>query len=99
MHRWCWCGFSASVLQRWYKICTNFIQISYEIHPQSASKIGTVNVVVTNFVRNWYEFRIIFARISNNLHEFVSFLSVSGCAWSERLLFVWAWVTGVCVSG
>ena len=75
------------------------VQNSYEICPQSASQIGTVNVVVTNFVRNSYEFRTNFARSSNNLHEFVSFVCVCGCAWSEGLLFVWAWLHVVCVPG
>ena len=46
LHRWCWCGSSASVLQKWYEIRTkfarnsyeiraNFVRISYEIRPQS----------------------------------------------------------------
>ena len=35
LHRWCWCGSSASVLQKWYEIRTNFARISYEIRPQS----------------------------------------------------------------
>ena len=78
---------------------TKFVRISYENRPQSASKIGTVNVVVMNFVRNSEEFRTNFARSSNNWHEVVSFLCVCGCAWSEGLLFVWAWVHGVCVRG
>ena len=50
-------------------------------------------------LRNSYEFRTNFARSSKNLHELVSFLCVCGCAWSEGLLFVWAWVHGVCVLG
>ena len=74
---------------------TNFVQISYKC----ASKIGAVNVVVTDFVRSSYEFSTNFARSSKSLHEFVSFLCVCGCACSEGLLFVWAWVHGVCVPG
>ena len=78
---------------------TKFVRNSYEFRMKSASQIGTVNVVVTKFVRNSYELRTNFARSSNNLHELVSFLCVGGCAWSEGLLFVWAWVHGVCVPG
>ena len=78
---------------------TKFVRSSYEIH--------------ANFVRNsspkclkdrycecgCYEFGTNFVRSSNNLHEFVSFLCVCGCAWSEGLLFLWGWVHGVCVPG
>ena len=81
------------------EIHTKFVRISYEFRTKSASQIGTVNVVVTKFVRISYELRTNFARSSNNLHELVSFLCVCGCAWSEGLLFVWAWVHGVCVPG
>ena len=77
LHRWCWCGSSASVLQKWYEIRTkfarnsceiraNFVRISYEFRANFVRNLSpkcTVNVVVTNFVR-----------ISTNLHEFVSFL-------------------------
>ena len=96
---WLFCQCHAKMARNLYEIRTKFVRNSYEIRPQSASKIGTVNVVVTNFVPNSYEFRMNFARSSNNLHEVVSFLCVCGCAWSEGLLFVWAWVHGVCVPG
>ena len=74
---------------------TNFVRISYEFRTNFVPQY----VVVTNFVRISYEIRTKFVRSSNNLHEFVSFLCVCGCAWSEGLLFVWAWVHGVCVPG
>ena len=78
-----------------YEFRTNFVRISYQFRANFVPQY----VVVTNFVRNSYEFRTKFVRSSNNLHEFVSFLCVCGCAWSEGLLFVWAWVHGVCVPG
>ena len=43
LHRWCWCGSSASVLQKWYEIRTKFVRISCEIRRK--------------FVRISYEFR------------------------------------------
>ena len=71
LHRWCWCGSSASVLQKWYEIRTkivrnsckiraNFVRISYEFRANFVPILSpkcTVNVVVTNFVRNSHKFR------------------------------------------
>ena len=54
-----------------------------------------MNVVVTNFVRISHEAQT----ICINLCHFCVCVCVYGCAWSEGLLFVWAWVHGVCVSG
>ena len=51
MHRWCWCGSSASVLQKWCEIRTKFARNSYEIR--------------ANFVQISYEFRANFVRISS----------------------------------
>ena len=47
LHRWCWCGSSASVLQKWYQIRTNFARNLYEIRAKTCTKI----------VRISYEFR------------------------------------------
>ena len=74
-----------------------------------------VNVVVTNLVRSLYEFRTKFkpfARIGT-IHTTYTYhtyrlscvcvyvcVCVCVCTWSEEgLLFVWAWVGGVCVRG
>ena len=89
------CKNGTKLVRSSHEIRTKFVRISYEFRPS----IRTVNVVVTNFLRISYEIRTKFVRSSNNLHEFVSFLCVCGCAWSEGLLFVWAWVHGVCVPG
>ena len=42
-----------------YEIRATLVRNSYEIRPQSASQIGTVNVVVTNFVRISHEVQTI----------------------------------------
>ena len=70
MHRWCWYGSSASLLQRWYEVRTKFVRDSCEFlcifrtnFVRHSFPKCTVNVVVTNFVRSL-----------NNLHELVSFL-------------------------
>ena len=82
-----------------YEIRAKFVRISYEkCLTDRYCECGCYKIR-TNFVRNSYELRTNFARSSNNLHELVSFLCVCGCAWSEGLLFVWAWGHGVCVPG
>ena len=72
-----------------------FVRSSHEIRANFV-RISSLN---TYRECGCYEFRTNFGtkfvRSSNNLHEFVSFLCVCGCAWSEGLLFVWAWVHGV----
>ena len=78
-----------------HEIRAKFVRISYEIRANFV-RISSLN---TYRECGCYEFRTNFVRSSNNLHEFVSFLCVCGCAWSEGLLFVWAWVHGVCVPG
>ena len=70
------------------------VQNEYEICLQSAAKIGTVNAVVTNFIRILHEVQTI---CMNLCHSCVCV--VCGCAWSQGLLFVWAWVHSVCVRG
>ena len=117
VHRCCLCGFSASVLQQWYEIrtkcarnsydiCAHFVRISYEIRPQGASNIGTVNVVVTNFAWISYELCTNFAQSANGLHEFVSFLLVCACVVIAVVVCVglggWCvrgWVMCACIGG
>ena len=89
MHRGCWCGSSCSVLQKWYeirtkfaqnsyKIRTNFVRNSYEIRAnfvQIFYENSPQSTVITYRECGCYKFRTKFVRISNNLHEFVSFFS------------------------
>ena len=65
--------FRTKFVRNSYEIRANFVRILYELRAnfvRSSSPKCTVNVVVTNFVRDSHEF----LRISTNLHEFVSFL-------------------------
>ena len=89
------CKNGARFVRSSHEIRTKFVRISYEIGANFV-RISSLN---TYRECGCYEFRTKFVRSSNNLHEFVSFLCVCGCAWSEGLLFVWAWVHGVCVPG
>ena len=103
MHRWCWCGSSASVLQKWCEIRTklarnsfeiraNFVRISYEFRPS----IRTVNVVVTNFVRNSYEVQT----ICMNLCQFCVCVGVpgrNGCCLSGHGCMVCACLGDMCM--
>ena len=62
------CQCPAKTIRNLYKIGTTFVRILYEFRNfQGASHIGTVNVVVTNFVRIPYEFHIKFVRISHEV--------------------------------
>ena len=63
MHRWCWCGSSASVLQKWYEIRTKFARNLYGI---CAKFVRTSYEFRTKFERNSYEVRT----ICMNLYHF-----------------------------
>ena len=89
------CKNGARFVRSSHEIRTKFVRISYEFRANFV-RISSLN---TYRECGCYEFRTNFVRSSNNLHEFVSFLCVCGCAWSEGLLFVWAWVHGVCMPG
>ena len=89
------CKNGARFVRSSHEIRTKFVRISYEF------RANFVRISSHNTYRECgcYEFRPKFVRSSSNLHEFVSFLCVCGCAWTEGLLFVWARVHGVCVPG
>ena len=70
LHRWCWCGSSASVLQKWYEIRMNFARNSYKIRAKfvrNSCEIRTKFFPKVYRECGCYEFRTKFARIS---HEF-----------------------------
>ena len=76
----------------------NFVRLSYEFCTKSSPKwlrIRTLNVVVINFIRISCKFRTKFEQFAR---IFIILLRVWLCL-VGGLLFVWAWVHGVCVRG
>ena len=66
-----WYEISMKLAGNSYEIRANFVRISFKIRPQNASNVGTINAVVTNFIRNSYEFRILFEQFARTHIIFV----------------------------